>query len=87
MLNQIWAFQVALVVKKINTPANAGDLRDAGSILGLGRYPREGNGNPFQYSCLKNAMDRGASQAIVHGVTLRASNYKLLYKSINLCQY
>ena len=44
---------------------NAGDL---GSILGLGRSPGEGNGNPLQYSCLENSMDRGARQAIVHGV-------------------
>ena len=38
-------------------------------ILGLGRPPREGNGNPLQYSCLENPMDRGAWQATVHGVT------------------
>ena len=44
---------------------NAGDL---GSIPGLGRSPGEGNGNPLQYSCLENAMDRGAWQAAVHGV-------------------
>ena len=41
-------------------PANAGDKRDAGSILGLGRSPGEGHGNPLQYSCLENPMDRGA---------------------------
>ena len=45
---------------------NAGDL---GSIPGLGRSPGEENGNPLQYSCLENAMDRGAWQARVHGVT------------------
>ena len=45
---------------------NAGDL---GSIPGLGRSPGEENGNPLQYSCLENAMDRGAWQATVHGVT------------------
>ena len=44
---------------------NAGDL---GSIPGLGSSPGEGNGNPFQCSCLENPMDRGAWQAIVHGV-------------------
>ena len=44
---------------------NAGDL---GSIPGLGRSPGEGNGNPLQYSCLENPMDRGASWATVHGV-------------------
>ena len=48
------------------TPAcNAGDL---GLILGSGRSPREGNGNPLQYSCLENPMDRGAWQAMVHGI-------------------
>ena len=49
-----------------NLPVNAGDM---GSILGLGRAPGEGNGNLLQYSCLRNPMDRGAWQAIVHGVT------------------
>ena len=41
---------------------------DPGSIPGLGRSPGEGNGNPLQYSCLKNSMDRGAWWATVHGV-------------------
>ena len=45
--------------------SNAGDL---GSIPGSGRYPGEGNGNPLQYSCLENPMDRGAWYARVHGV-------------------
>ena len=49
-----------------NLPANA---RDAGLIPGSGRSPGEGNGNPFQYSCLENSMDRGAWRATVHGVT------------------
>ena len=53
-----WASQVALVVK--NQLANAEDLRDAGSIPGLGRCPGGGHGNPLQYSCLENAMDREA---------------------------
>ena len=52
-----------------NLPANAGDIRDAGSIPGSGRSPGEGNGNRLQYSCLENPMDRGAWRAIVHGVT------------------
>ena len=47
---------------------NAGDMRDTGSINGSGRCPGGGNGNPFQYSCLENPMDRGAWQATVHGV-------------------
>ena len=51
------ALQVALVVK--NLPASAGDIRDLGSIPGLGRSPGEGHDNPLQYSCLKNPMDRG----------------------------
>ena len=48
------------------TVCNAGDL---GSIPGLGRSPGEGNGNPLQYSCLGNPLDRGACWAAVHGVT------------------
>ena len=43
-----------------NPPANAGDAGDVGSIPGLGRSSGEGNGNPLQYSCLENSMDRGA---------------------------
>ena len=57
---------MALVVK--NLPTNAGDLRDAGSILGWGRSPGEGTGNPLQYSCWENPMDRGAQRAKVLGV-------------------
>ena len=49
-----------------NLPANTGDT---GSIFGLGRSPGEGNGNPLQYSCLENPIDRGAWWARVHGVT------------------
>ena len=52
-----------------NLPAKAGDLRDTGSIPGFGRSPGRGHGNPPQYSCLENPMDRGAWQATVHGVT------------------
>ena len=48
-------------------PANAGDARDEGSVPALGRSPGGGNGNPLQYSCLKNPMDRGTWQATVHG--------------------
>ena len=57
---------MALVVK--NLPANAGDVRDAGSIHGSGRFPGEGNDYPLQYSCLENSMDREAWQATVPGV-------------------
>ena len=52
-----------------NTPANAGDTGDAGSVPGLGRSPEEGNGNPLQYSCLENSMGRGPCRATVHGVS------------------
>ena len=58
---------MALVFK--NPPADAGDIRDRGSIPGLGRSPGERNGNPLQYSCLENPMDRGDWQAIVHRIT------------------
>ena len=60
------ASQVVQVVK--NVLANAGDARDMGSLPGSGRSPGVGNGNPLQYSCLKNSMDRGAWWATVHGV-------------------
>ena len=51
-----------------NPPANAGGIRDAGSIPGWGRFLGGGHGNPLQYSCLENLTDRGAWQAAVHGV-------------------
>ena len=59
--------QVAQVVK--NLPANAGNIRDVGSIPGLGRSPGEGYGNPLQYSFLENPMDRRNWWAIVHRTT------------------
>ena len=55
-----------LVLK--NPPANAGDVRGAGSILGSGRAPGEGHGSPLQYSCLENPTDGGAWRATVHRV-------------------
>ena len=58
---------MVLVVK--NPPANEGDVKDAGSIPGSGRYPLGGNDNPLQYSCLENPIDREAWQARVHSVT------------------
>ena len=58
-----------------NPPANAGDM---GSIPGSGRSPGEGNGNPLQYSCLGNPMDRGAWWATVHGVTKSQTRLKQL---------
>ena len=61
------ASQVVIVIKNLST--NAGDVRDVGSIPGLGRSPGEGNGSLLQYSCLEDSMDRGAWRATVHGVT------------------
>ena len=61
-----WASQLALEVK--NPPANAGVVGDLCSIPGSGRSPGGGHGNPLQYSCLENPMDRGAWRATVHGV-------------------
>ena len=52
-----------------NPPANAGDIRDAGSITQSGKSPGGGHGNPLQYSCLENPMDRGPWQATVYMVT------------------
>ena len=63
---QLWASQVALVVK--NLPVNAWDLRDANLIPGLGRSLGRGHGNPLQYSCLENPMDRGTWWARVHSI-------------------
>ena len=73
----VFGFPSGSVVKNLLT--NAGD---ASSIPGLGRYPEEGNGNPLQYSCLENPMDRRAWWATVHGVakesdmTLQPNNNK-----------
>ena len=60
-----WPSQMALVVK--NLPANAGDARDMSSIPGSGRFSGVGNGNPLQYSCLENPIDKGDWWATVHG--------------------
>ena len=68
------ASQVALK----NSPANAGDTRGVGSIPGLGRSPGGGHGNPLQYSCLQNPMDRRAWRATVHGVTRSRTRLKPL---------
>ena len=64
----LWQLKPGSAVVK-NLPANAGDARDVGSIPGLARSPGEGHGNPLQYSYLEDFMNRGAWQAIVHGVT------------------
>ena len=78
-----WASQVALVVK--NLPANAEDSKDVGLIPVLGRSPAEGNGNPFQYSCLENPMDRRAWRVTALGVAkswtqLSTHTYTLLLR-------
>ena len=70
---------MALVVR--NPPANAGDARDAGLIPGLGRCLGEGHGNPLQYSCLENHLDRGAWWAIV----LRVAKSGTQLKRLNMC--
>ena len=67
---------VAVVVK--NPLANAGDLRDAGSIPGLGRSAEEEHGNPLQYSCLENPMDRKAWQATLHRIAKSQTGLKPL---------
>ena len=70
----VWASQVTLVVK--NPPADAGDIRGAGSIPVLGRSPRGRHSNPLQYSCLQNPMDRGVWQAAVCRVTQSRTQLK-----------
>ena len=57
---------MTVVIK--NLPSNTEDIRDVGSVPGLGRFSGEGNGNSLQYSCLENPIDKGAWQATVHGV-------------------
>ena len=67
---------IELVVK--NLLANAEDVRDVSLIPESGRYPAEGHGNPIQYSCLENPMDRGAWWATVHRVTKNQTELKQL---------
>ena len=61
-----------------NLPANVGDIRDVGLIPGSGKSPGEGNGNPLQYSCLENPMDRGAWRATVHSIIRTQTQLKQL---------
>ena len=80
-----WDSQAAQVVK--NPPANAGDKRDAGLIPESERSPEGGQGNPFQYSCLENLMDRGTWWAIVHGVAksqTRLSDFTFTFGNMGL---
>ena len=67
---------MALVVK--NLPANAGDIKDMGSVPGLGGSPGGGHGNQLQYSGLENPMDRGAWKSAVHRVTKSQTQLKQL---------
>ena len=68
------SFPGGSVVK--NLPVNAGGIRDVGSFSGLGRSPGGGHGNPLQYSCLDNPMDRGTWGVTVHGVTKSQTQLK-----------
>ena len=78
-----------------NPPTNAGDSRDSSLIPGSGRSPGGGHGNPLQYSCLENPMDRGAWRDTAPGVTksqtrlsthaLRPTDYVLIFKLIFYC--
>ena len=67
-----------------NLPGNAGDKGAIGSILGSGRYPGVGHGNPLQHSCLENPLERGAWWATVHGVTTEVAQqaFKQFYGMI-----
>ena len=65
-LNHLKIYKVVLVVN--NVPTNSRDTRDVGLIPGSGRSPGGGNGNPLQYSCLENSMDRGAWQASLYEI-------------------
>ena len=73
-INNLQDFQMAVVVK--NMSVNAKDIRDMGSIPGLGRSPRGGHGNPLQYSCLENPMERGEWWATVHRITKSQTRLK-----------
>ena len=78
-----WGFPSGAVVK--NLPDYAGDARDAGSISGFGRSPGGGNGNPLQYSCLKNPLDRGSWWATVYGAAeshIRLSMYTFQFRKV-----
>ena len=67
-----------------NLPVNAGDVRDLGSIPGLGRSPGGGHSNLLQYSCLENPMDRGAWGATVHRVAQSWTRLKRLSRQMHL---
>ena len=74
---------MTVVIK--NLPDNAGDIRDAGSIPGLGSSSGEGNDNSLQYSCLENPIDRGAWQATVHSIAESDMTDRLSTQENALC--
>ena len=76
---------MAQVVK--NPPANAGDTRDVGSTPGLGRSPGVGTGNPLQYSCLENSMDRGALGLQSKGSQTWWSCFHVQNTSLSICTH
>ena len=78
----VLASQVLLVVK--NLPTNAGDIRDASSISGLGRSSGGWHDNPLQYSHLENPMDRGAWRATVHRVAKSRTQLKQLSTHVRI---
>ena len=82
------ASQVALMVQNLST--NAGEIKDrdaVGLIPGSGRSPGEGNGNPLQYSCLKNPIGRGAWKTTVHGVAKSWTQLKCQHAHTQGCFY
>ena len=81
-------YSVSVVVLMVRNPAaNAVDARDAGLILGSGRSPGGGHGNPLQYSCLENPMERGAWWAIVQRVTKSRTQVKQLHMHTHMLFY
>ena len=76
---------MAIVVK--NPPPNAEEVRDLGSVPGLERSPGGGHGNPLQYSCLENPMDRGAWWAAVHRVAKSWTRLKKTLYAYTLKKY
>ena len=74
-MHSVLSTAVDLGLRVKNLPANVGDVRDTGSISGLRRSPGGGHGNPLQYSCLENLMDREAWQATVHRVAKNRTQF------------
>ena len=69
-----------------NLPASVGDIRDESLIPGLGRSPEGGSGNPLQYFCLENCMDREAWRAVVHRVAKSRTQLKQLSMHTQACR-